>query len=393
MRRYRTSSEHWRTRSWHPTEELGAVLSSIIQEHAETLSRRNDDARKRGVSLPAVTETKLIQLQDLWQRLYPMRELELSGFSPRVTRHFEDGSASGKYSPRDMSDGERTILYMAARVLAAEESVIVVDEPELHMHSRLAISFWDEAERLRPDCRFVYVTHDLGFALSRRRATYFLSKSPDKVEPLGVADVPAVVATEVLGAATLPFYARRVCMYEGEPGQGFATEFLSAWFDGPETVSIPCGDRDSVFAAVSGLSKVGVTGAEVVGLVDRDYYPDAALANVTSGVIVLQVHEIESVLCSQTVVSVLAEHFGKDAAATWKIFHGLVTAQFSGGLLSKTVAERVRAQVNDLCKVCSTVPKYRTAWRPLRASMLRPCRQSISSPRWKRCFETKARGL
>jgi predicted ATP-dependent endonuclease of OLD family len=67
------------------------------------------------------------------------------------------------YNLRQMSDGERTVLYMAARVMTADHQVILVDEPELHMHSRLSVQLWDEAEKLRPDCRFVYITHDAQF--------------------------------------------------------------------------------------------------------------------------------------------------------------------------------------------------------------------------------------
>jgi ABC-type cobalamin/Fe3+-siderophores transport system ATPase subunit len=83
-----------------------------------------------------------------------------------------------------MSDGERSILYVAARVLTGEEPVILVDEPELHMHSRLSVQFWDEAGKLRSDCRFVYVTHDLNFALSRRRATVLMARASDTAQPV-----------------------------------------------------------------------------------------------------------------------------------------------------------------------------------------------------------------
>jgi len=165
-----------------------------------------------------------------------------------------------------MSDGERTVLYMAARVMTAEHRIILVDEPELHMHSRLSVKFWDEAERLRPDCRFVYVTHDLTFALSRRGATVLVARSSEKAEPVLVNDVPASVAVEVLGAATLPFFARRIFLFEGELGRGFASEFFSAWFNDDETFAIPSGNRNSVCAAVVGLKAVGVVAAEVIGL-------------------------------------------------------------------------------------------------------------------------------
>jgi hypothetical protein len=232
--------------------------------------------------------------------------------------------------------------------MTAEHPIILVDEPELHMHSRLSVQFWDEAEMLRSDCRFVYITHDLNFALSRRRATVLIARSSDKADPLLVDELPSSIAAEVLGAATLPFYARRIFLFEGELGKGFASEFFSAWFDGDETFAVPGGDRDSVSAAVSGLKKVGVVAAEVIGLIDRDFYSDDVLNAVTKGVTVLPLHEIESMLCAQEAVAGLAEHLGKDPADVWDEFQRRVRKEFRGQTLNGVVARRVRSRVGDL---------------------------------------------
>ncbi len=338
----------WQSRSWHPTEEINHVMSTLVQEHTNALTKRNEEARAANVALPPLNDGRLIRLQDLWSRLFPQRKLEIGGFFPKVRRLDGEGNAEVTYSPREMSDGERTILYMAARVLTAEHPLILVDEPELHMHSRLAVLFWSEAEKLRSECRFVYITHDLHFALSRRRATVLLARSGTDAIQLSVDDLPASIAPEVLGAATLPFYAKRVCLFEGEPGKGFASEFMSAWFDGDETFTIACGDRGAVCAAASGLLRVGVSGATVVGLVDRDFYSEEALASVPAGVIVLPVHEIESVLCDRNVVEALAGHLGKAPDVAWTNFLTSVQRAYTGQTLSSVVARRVRARVNDL---------------------------------------------
>lgn len=343
----RSHQQYWHERSWQPTEDINFILSTLIQEHTNLLSRNNERALFDGEQLRPVTDTRLIILQALWNRLFPKRKLEIGGFFPRVRRL--DGPATATpYQLRQMSDGERTVLYMAARVLTTDKAIILVDEPELHMHSRLAVLFWDEMEKIRPDCRFVYVTHDLNFALSRRQAKVFIAKSGEAADPVLTDELPASVAAEVLGAATLPFYAKRIFLYEGEPGSGFASEFFSAWFDDVETFSLPAGDRDSVFAAVSGLRKVGVVAAEVTGLVDRDFYSDAVLSAVTDGVMVLPLHEIESVLCGKDFVSALAGHLGKDPTEVWDEFVGQVRRAFRGQTLNHVVAQRVRSRVGDL---------------------------------------------
>jgi len=343
----RSQQDRWRQHSWQPTEEINYVLSTLIQDHTNLLTKRNEEAIESSTPLEPVKDTKLILLQGVWNRLFPKRKLEIGGFFPKVKR-LDAASPPPTYQLRQMSDGERTVLYMAARIMTAEHPVILVDEPELHMHSRLAVQFWDEAERLRPDCRFVYVTHDLNFALSRRRATLLIARSSDTAEILNVEQLPSFIAAEVLGAATLPFYARRIFLFEGESGRGFASEFFSAWFDDDETFAIPCGNRDAVCAAVTGLRTVGVVGAEIIGLIDRDFYSDSVLDAVTKGVTVLPLHEIESVLCDQKAVACVAEHFGKNPGDVWNEFLDGVRRDFRGQTLNSVVARRVRSRVGDL---------------------------------------------
>ena len=342
----RSQQERWRQHSWQPTEEINFVLSTLIQDHTNLLTKRNEEAIESRQLLPPVKDTKLILLQSLWNRLFPKRKLEIGGFFPKVRRL--EAAAAAPYQLRQMSDGERTVLYMAARVLTAEHPVILVDEPELHMHSRLSVQFWDEAEKLRPDCRFVYITHDLNFALSRRGATVLIARASDAAEALLVDDLPSSVAAEVLGAATLPFYARRIFLFEGEQGRGFASEFFTAWFDDDETFAVPCGERASVCAAVAGLKAVGIVAADVIGLVDRDFYSNDVLDATPTGVTVLAVHEVESVLCDQKVVAALAAQFGKEPTAVREQFLDHVRRQFRGQTLNSVVARRVRSRVGDL---------------------------------------------
>ncbi|MDA8103942.1 MAG: DUF4435 domain-containing protein [Nitrospiraceae bacterium] len=188
----------------------------------------------------------------------------------------------------------------------------------------------------------------LNFALSRRRATFFIARHNSAAEIVSVDQLPSSVAAEVLGAATLPFHAKRIFLFEGKKETGFASEFFAAWFDDDDTFTIPTGDRDSVSAAVHGLKPVGITAADVIGLIDRDFYSDAVVGAVTNGVTVLPLHEIESVLCDKEVVAGIAEHFGKGPDDLWKEFLDRVRKEFRGKTLNNVVARRVRSRVGDL---------------------------------------------
>ncbi|MEI9907281.1 MAG: hypothetical protein WDO06_04610 [Actinomycetota bacterium] len=84
----------------------------------------------------------------------------------------------------------------------------------------------------RPDIRFVYVTHDLSFALSRSNVQYALANpnSGLKILPLEV-DLPSDIAEILLGSASLSFYASRVIFTEGT-ANSLDNAFYDAWFKG-----------------------------------------------------------------------------------------------------------------------------------------------------------------
>ena len=68
-----------------------------------------------------------------------------------------------------MSDGERAVFYLIGQTLsAANDSLIIFDEPELHIHRAIMSRLWDELEAARPDCGMVLISHDLEFVASRK---------------------------------------------------------------------------------------------------------------------------------------------------------------------------------------------------------------------------------
>jgi predicted ATP-dependent endonuclease of OLD family len=42
---------------------------------------------------------------------------------------------------------------------APEKSIIIIDEPEMHIHVSLIKHLFDLIEAERPDCAFIYLTH------------------------------------------------------------------------------------------------------------------------------------------------------------------------------------------------------------------------------------------
>jgi ABC-type cobalamin/Fe3+-siderophores transport system ATPase subunit len=180
---------------------------------------------------------------------------------PRPARSIVISTVSGvevEYRANQVSDGEKTALFVAARVFSATAGIPVVDEPETHFHSRLAVRLWNVLEDARPDVRFVYVTHDLTFALSRRDARYVLARPMEGLKAIDLdAHLPPDIAEALLGTATLSFYASRIVFCEGDE-RSMDNALYSAWFNDIDTVVRPVEACQTVMRCVDAMRRSGI---------------------------------------------------------------------------------------------------------------------------------------
>jgi len=297
-----------RQNHWDWTNEFDYLLASLLAQHATTAIKFMD-ATKAGEPAPDMDDT-LQRIRDLWRDVFPGRELAIDDY--RLIIKSKISGEAVQYAAQTMSDGERTAIYLAGQVLRAQPGVLVVDEPETHLHSILAARFWDELEKARPDVRFVYITHDLTFARSRRGASYVLASPVDGLKVVDIADgLSDDVAEILLGTASLSFYARRVVLCEGEADDRDAGLY-SAWFNDRDTIVRAVGGSDMVQRCMSALRVGGLIGnLKAIGIIDRDFYSDEQLAALPAALSPLPLHEVESLYCLPDVVCAVAGHLKK----------------------------------------------------------------------------------
>jgi ABC-type lipoprotein export system ATPase subunit len=71
-------------------------------------------------------------------------------------------SGGAPYSVAQLSDGERNALLISANVLTVKEgTLILIDEPERHLHRSIISPLLTLLFTKRPDCAFVISTHDV----------------------------------------------------------------------------------------------------------------------------------------------------------------------------------------------------------------------------------------
>ena len=333
---------------WQPSGELHQLMSVILAEDRDKAVLYRT-AREDNPSVPvdpSLTHTRLKKVVAIWNRHFPGRSINID-YQPIVERIMPTGVA--KYPISQMSEGERTALYLVARVVSCEKNLLIVDEPETFFHPLLARRLWDDLEREAPNVRFLYITHDIPFALSRKNARFAIARSETSAQLLpSTSAIPSDVITEVLGAASFSISASRLIFCEGTAQSSLDAPILQAWHDCPKTAVVPVGGCDSVRECVSVFRAGQVTsGLEAFGYIDRDSWPQSRLDS-TPHVIPHSVSEIEGIFCLEPVFLALAKHNGATSVqsnAQFSAFLSEARAVFQGPVLNKEILNRAKARV------------------------------------------------
>lgn len=152
---------------WQLTQKYGSEMVKVLGMLLGQRQLRINQAASKYSNDESVSKEDFRGILDdvieIWNQLIEHRTLFCNDSNQLKIKY-----GSIIYDAHQMSDGERVIIYLAGRVLfAPKDSIIITDEPELHLHKSIANKLWDLLENKRSDCRFIYFTHDLDFATSR----------------------------------------------------------------------------------------------------------------------------------------------------------------------------------------------------------------------------------
>jgi ABC-type cobalamin/Fe3+-siderophores transport system ATPase subunit len=298
-----------RNQPWALSNELSQLLTKLKAEDSESAVKYRDSSF---ISLGVKPElTKIVKLRNIWNSIFPQREIDLSTYSPKVKAHHRNNIP--EFGISRMSGGERVALYLLARILDASPGLIFVDEPEIHFHSILAKKFWNELEKLRNDCRFIYVTHDVTFATSRKNVQFVIVHSDTEQILLEQHNqIPETVIDQVLGAATFSVCTKNIVFHEGSKGNKRDDDLYAAWFYNENIATIPVGSCDEVMKCVDVINEnKTIQGAKAIGIVDRDFHPDEYIESLKDTVHVLPFHEVESLFCLKDVFFAVGKQLRK----------------------------------------------------------------------------------
>jgi hypothetical protein len=282
-------------------------VQSLFADQANTSLTTHKNVRA-GTGQPA-SATKFEKLIEIWDRLLPHRIIEVTGDD--ITAVVAGSDA--KYTAASMSDGERAIFYLIGQALvAAPDSLLIFDEPELHIHRSIMSRLWDEIEAARPDCGMIFISHDLEFVASRKGQKYVL-RDYSPVNGWTIEAVPEDTGfTEEI--TTLILGSRKPVLFVEGQGSSLDQAIYRACY--PDWTIVPRGSCEEVIHAVITMrANAALTRVTCAGIVDADAYdpPEVAFLK-NKGIAVLPVSEIENLFLLPDVIEAIAKAEGYTGA-------------------------------------------------------------------------------
>jgi hypothetical protein len=274
--------------------------------------------------------TRLDKVISVWQELFPDNKVLIESGKFLFTR----GEEAEEYSAMKLSAGERAVIYYLGAILyAPRDCVVLVDSPEMFLHPSITQSVWNRIEFLRPDLRYVFVTHDLEFAASCEGAVVVWVRDFDprsvtwqyEILPHNTAISDELYMT-IVGAR------KPVLFIEGDGVHSIDGKLYPLIFKDYTVQSL--GSCNKVIEATRTFNDLNsLHHMASRGIVDRDRRDENEVAYLRSkNVMVPNVAEIENILMLEEVIRTVASRYGKDENKVFEKVSRAVISQFDSEL-------------------------------------------------------------
>lgn len=321
-------------------ENVLAALIALKNNENDAFVEECKKSEKENKNKPQTPITSIDKLQSIWNSVFPQRKLRLDDSKFYAVLTAENGEEI--YSANQMSDGERSILYLAAQVLCVPANkILIIDEPELHLHRSIMNKLWKALEECRKDCLFIYITHDTEFAAFHMTADKIWIKEFNGsnwiLEKIDNDILPDDLLLDILGSR------KDVLFVEGERGS-YDTELYTVLY--PQYHVIPCGSCTQVIARTKVFNaNTNLHHCKVYGIIDRDFRSDYEIEGYSSdNIFTINVAEVENLFLVEELIRIMANHMGKNENDVFNqvskyVINDRFSNQINGQICQCTVAE------------------------------------------------------
>ena len=359
------TNPEYRWKEWSSEQQVSSVLFDLTAKENDLARRIMDKSyAKEQEAIDEIVSGErppFEQVNDL---------LHLGGFAVRVSNSkgeeilAQHSDFSDSYTMAQMSDGERNAVILAANVLTVDAgTVLLIDEPERHLHRSIIEPFLSALIAQRKDCHFVISTHELALPIINPEASVLIVRSCawkgdiatgwDARLFQGNIKLPEELRRAILGAR------KRVLFVEGELNS-LDLQLYSALFSSISVV--PMGNCDNVIKAVTGLrGSQEYHDVESFGLIDGDNRSDDEITDLRERhVYALSQYSVESIYYCPDAMNAIAqrqaESLGADAsemvraaedAAIASLSQSSVGERLAARLCERQIREQIRSQMPD----------------------------------------------
>ena len=332
---------------------ITAAVDERNIELAETLSQKD---------APIKTINKLLRLSNIPIEIAVQPNAEVVASK----------SGSKPYNIDQLSDGERNALLVAAEVLTVSPgTLILIDEPERHLHRAIISPLLNLLFAERTDCAFVISTHEVMLPLDNPGARTLLVRTCNYNEQSSIqnwdadmvppgANIGDDLRKDILGAR------RRLLFVEGTE-VSLDKPLYSLVF--PEVSVIPKSGSREVSRAVAGIRDASdLHWLRPFGIVDNDSRTTDEIERLEKkGIYALSVFSVESIYYHPEIQRKTAE---RNASVTGKDMSKLVTnaknaaidaltphvQRLSERVIEKTLREEIRQKLPGQPEIATGEP-------------------------------------
>lgn len=245
-----------------------------------------------------------------------------------------------KYSISMLSDGEKNALLIAANVLTApKDTILLIDEPERHLHRSITTPFLSQLIKLREDCKFIISTHDVLIPQELPNSQVLVVRDCEYIEnkaekwDLELIENPSAISetviSEILGSRN------KILFIEGEV-RSLDLPLYSLLF--PNISVIPKKSCRDVMHSVYGINGTNnFHRTQAYGLIDNDKRPPEKIEKLAlEKIYALKAYSVESIYYNSDILEILAKKqadvIGFDAqekinTAKFKFFNSIKTSK------------------------------------------------------------------
>lgn len=291
-----------------------------------------------------VPETVIDTLKRIWHNVFPQRDIDFH--DSKVTASLQKSDLTKvSYKGNEMSDGERVGLYLIAQCLCIPRNkMIIIDEPEIHLHRSIMNHLWTEIEKERKDCFFIYITHDTQFAANHRHADKIWVKSYDGIdwefEKIVEQNnsLPEQLLLDIMGNR------KKVLFVEGA-ADSYDTKLYSEIYS--DYYIVPCGGCSTVINLTKAMKNTPqLHELECYGIIDRDYRNKHEIEALKKhNIYTINVAEVENLFLVEELLSVANEIlYPNENNRINKIKNAIINARYKKQI-NRQVCEAVVAEL------------------------------------------------